>query len=383
MPRALIIDDDEAFRTVFVDLVAREGFAISQASTIEEARARFREDQPDVVLTDLRLGDGKGTDLFDEMEAGRRTEMVVITGHASVDTAVEALRKGASDYLTKPVDMPRLKAVLSNVRRATAFREEVASLRRELRSLGHFGPLIGSSAEMQKVFDLIGRVAPTDATVLITGESGTGKELVAHTVHNLSRRRTTPFLPINCGAISHTLIESELFGHERGSFTGADRMHQGLFERASGGTIFLDEITEMPMESQVKLLRALETGTIMRVGGEQPISVDVRVIAASNRQPEEAIAEGRLREDLFYRLNVFPIWIPPLRSRPGDVELLAQHFLAELNRADGGSKTFTGAALRRLRAHDWPGNVRELKNLVQRRSSSPTRRSAPRPSTPA
>jgi DNA-binding NtrC family response regulator len=219
---------------------------------------------------------------------------------------------------------------------------------------------------MQKVYDLIARVAPTDATVFIVGESGTGKELVAQTVHEHSNRRQESFLPLNCGAVSPTLIESELFGHERGSFTGAERLHKGYFERANQGTLLLDEITEMPIELQVKLLRALETGQIMRIGGERPIEVNVRVVAATNRKPEDAVAQGKLREDLLYRLSVFPIQLPPLRERGDDVEMLADHFLAQLNQGESPSKAFNRAARQRLRTYAWPGNVRELKNVVHR-----------------
>jgi DNA-binding NtrC family response regulator len=219
---------------------------------------------------------------------------------------------------------------------------------------------------MNQVYDLITRVAPTEATVLITGESGTGKDVVAQTLHSLSRRRKGPFLPLNCGAISPNLIESELFGHERGSFTGADRMHKGYFERASGGTLFLDEITEMPLELQVKLLRVLETGMVMRLGGEHPFAVDVRVLAATNRSPEDALREGRLREDLFYRLKVFPLHLPPLRERGSDLGLLVEHFLQEHNRAETTNKKLTESAFARLQAHHWPGNVRELKNVMHR-----------------
>jgi len=365
MPHALIVDDDQNFLTPLAELVEREGFATSVASTLRDARNVIAGKRPDLVLVDLFLGDGQGLDLLDELrESGGLTEVVLITGHASIDTAVEALRKGASDYLTKPVDTARLKTVLGNVLRAHALREEVDTLRAELRKLGRFGSLVGIAPAMQKVYDLIARVAPTDATVLLTGESGTGKEVVAETLHTLSRRRREPFLPVNCGAISPTLIESELFGHERGSFTGADRTHKGYFERATGGTVFLDEITEMPFELQVKLLRVLETGSVLRIGGERPIPVDARVIAATNRNPEEAVSENKLREDLLYRLKVFPIHLPPLRERGDDIELLAQHFLHALNQAEGTTKTFTRAALMRLRAHSWPGNVRELKNLV-------------------
>jgi DNA-binding NtrC family response regulator len=276
------------------------------------------------------------------------------------------MRRGASDYLIKPVDFSRVKQVLTNVARTRELKEQIGNLRGELRKLGRFGPLIGASPPMQRVYDLIARVAQTDATVLLTGETGTGKELAAETVHSLSRRHKEPFLPINCGAVSPTLIESELFGHERGSFTGADRLHRGYYERAHHGTLFLDEITEMPAELQVKLLRVLETGKVTRIGGNESVSADVRVIAATNRKPEEAVAKGKLREDLLYRLNVFPITLPPLRDRREDVDLLAEHFLALLNKEHDTGKEFTRPALNRLRSHTWPGNVRELKNLVHR-----------------
>lgn len=364
MAHALIVDDDANFLLPLAELVEREGFTTSVASSLTDARALIATKPPDLVLTDLFLPDGKGMDLLEDLDSSSGTQVVLVTGHASVDTAVEALRKGATDYLTKPLDVPRLKTVLGNVARAHALREEVGTLRAELRKLGRFGSLVGASAAMQKVYDLISRVAPTDATVLVTGESGTGKELVAESVHALSRRRKAPFLPVNCGAISPNLIESEIFGHERGSFTGADRMHRGYFERAAGGTIFLDEITEMPFELQVKLLRVLETAAVMRIGGERPVPVDARVVAATNRQPDEAVAQGKLREDLLYRLRVFPISLPPLRERDDDVELLSEYFLDVLNTAEGTAKRFTRAAMLRLRAHSWPGNVRELKNLI-------------------
>jgi two-component system response regulator AtoC len=364
MPHALVLEDDLDSQSALAELVERAGFSTSVAGTLEEARALVAKEPPDVALVDLQLPDGNGMDLFRDVERPASTEVVLITGHASVDTAVDALRMGASDYLTKPLDVARLRTVLANVARVRELKEEVGTLRAALRKLGHFGPLIGTSPAMQKVYDMITRVAPTDATVLLTGDSGTGKDLVAQTLHDLSRRRQAPFLPLNCGAVSPNLIESELFGHERGSFTGAERLHKGYFERADGGTLFLDEITEMAVELQVKLLRVLETGTVLRIGGERPVSVDVRVIAATNRRPEDAVAEGKLREDLLYRLKVFPIHLPPLRERGGDVELLAENFLAQLNTAEGTDKMFTKAAMEQLRAHSWPGNVRELKNLV-------------------
>ncbi len=366
MPDALIVDDDTQTLQGLIDLVAREGFTARGARTIEEARSALGNGWPDVVLTDLRLPDGSGLDLLTDIDGNGGTDVIVITGHESVDSAVEALRRGAKDYLTKPLDVARLKSVLANVARTRELKREIKTLRTTLRQLGRFGPLLGASPLMQKTYDLIARVAPTDATVLIVGESGTGKELVAQTIHEHSARRQEAFLPLNCGAVSPTLIESELFGHERGSFTGADRLHKGYFERATSGTLFLDEITEMPIELQVKLLRVLETGKIMRIGGERPLDVDVRVLAASNRRPEDAVAQGKLREDLLYRLSVFPIQLPPVRERGDDVELLADHFLAALNQAEGTNKAFTRAARQRLRTYGWPGNVRELKNVVHR-----------------
>jgi two-component system, NtrC family, response regulator AtoC len=264
------------------------------------------------------------------------------------------------------VNVKALRAILSRVARPADLKTEIGALRDELRRLGRFGRLLGSSTAMQRVYDQIARVAPTAATVLITGESGTGKELVAQTLHELSRRRKQPFLPINCGAISPQLIESEMFGHEKGSFTGAVREHKGYFERASGGTVLLDEITEMPLELQVKLLRVLESGTFMRVGSGREVEVDVRVIACTNRDPDQAVADGKLREDLLYRLRVFPLPLPPLRERGDDVSLLANHFLEDINRGESTNKTFAPATLERFRAYDWPGNVRELKNVVHR-----------------
>ena len=364
-PRALIVDDDPGFLEGLTELVRREGFVVSSASSLNKAREEMAANPPDILLVDLNLPDGTGFDLMEGFEPEQAPEVVLITGKASVETAVESLRRGVADYLTKPVDFARVKMALGNVSRALEMRGEITTLRGELRKLGRFGPMVGSSPAMQKVYDLIGRVAATDACVLISGETGTGKELVAETIHRLSRRNRQPFLPINCGALSAHLIESELFGHERGSFTGAEKMHKGYFERAHGGTLFLDEVTEAT-EIQVRLLRALETSTITRVGGTEPIRVDVRIVAATSRRVDEAVAAGKLREDLFYRLNVFPIHLPPLRERGDDIELLADHVLAELNREAGTAKHFTRACLDRLHRHSWPGNVRELQNVIRR-----------------
>jgi DNA-binding NtrC family response regulator len=363
--KALVVDDERDFRESVAMLVKREGFQVEEADSLAHARARLKDGPMDVVLIDLGLPDGDGLELVrDEEYAG--AAFVVITGNASVDSAVSALREGAADYLTKPVDRARLASVLAHVSRQRALHAEVSTLRGELRALGRFGALIGRSAPMQHVYDLIARVAPTQASVFVTGESGTGKELVAETVHAMSKRRDGPFVAVNCGAISPTLIESELFGHERGSFTGADRRRRGYFEQAGGGTLLLDEITEMPIELQVKLLRVLETGCVTRVGSTESLPVDVRVIAASNRDPQKAVQEGILREDLLYRLCVFPIHLPPLRERGDDIEVLAQHFLALVNRKESSSKRWDDAALARLREYEWPGNVRELRNSVER-----------------
>jgi len=366
MPHLLIVDDDPEALEWLTELARAEGFTVSAADSLRSARIHMARLQPDVLLTDLQLPDGRGVELVNDIESRESTELVVITGHASVESAVEALRLGATDYMVKPVDVERLKAILRRVPRSGELRQEIGELRDELRKLGRFGHILGSSPPMQKLYDQLGRVAPTSATVLIMGESGTGKELAAQTLHDMSRRKKSPFLPLNCGAVSPQLIESELFGHEKGSFTGADRQHKGYFERANGGTLFLDEITEIPQELQVKLLRVLETGAFMRVGTTTPISTDVRILAATNRNPESAVADGKLREDLYHRLNVFPIHMPLLRDRTSDIELLAQHFLDQLNKQESAAKSFSPAAIAGLYAHSWPGNVRELKNYVQR-----------------
>jgi DNA-binding NtrC family response regulator len=366
MPHALVIDDDAGFREAVAEVVRDHGFTLDLAASLREARRHLEKRLPDVVLLDLRLPDGRGSEMLTELSGESTADIVVITGNASVDSAIEALRSGAADYLVKPLDVARLRAVLTNALRRSELGQEVESLRRDLRELGRFGAMLGSSPAMQALYDAISRVAPTNATVFIRGESGTGKELVAQTVHSLSRRRKQRFLALNCGAVSPQLIESELFGHERGSFTGAERLHRGYFERADGGTLFLDEITETPLELQVRLLRILETRMISRVGGEQEIETDVRIIAATNRDPEQAVADGKLRQDLLYRLAVFPLEIPPLRERGSDVLLLSEAFLAALNRAEDGEKYFTPRAREALAAHSWPGNVRELKNAVER-----------------
>lgn len=366
MPHALVVDDDRETVDALAKLVQLEGLTTDTAQTLQEARIKMSRRRPDIVLLDLGLPDGEGMDLFDDVESRETTQIVLITGNASIETSIQALRLGATDYLIKPVNIKQLKSILSRVERPGDLKVEIHTLRDELRRLGRFGHLLGSSPAMQSVYDQIARVAPTAATVLITGESGTGKELVAQTLHDLSNRHRAPFLAVNCGAISPQLIESEMFGHEKGSFTGATREHKGYFERANGGTLFLDEITEMPIELQVKLLRVLETGMFMRVGSDREVETDVRVIAATNRIPEEAVTAGKLREDLLYRLQVFPLALPPLRARGDDVEQLAQQFLITLNDTENQRKVFAPAAMNRLKAYTWPGNVRELKNVIHR-----------------
>ncbi|MFL6199985.1 MAG: sigma-54-dependent transcriptional regulator [Thermoanaerobaculia bacterium] len=365
MPHALAVDDDPNFLSALAELIEGQGFTTNTACTLRDARAQVSHRTPDVALVDLYLPDGSGIELLKDLEIGSTTEVVLMTGHADVESAVQALRLGASDYLTKPLDIGRLKSILANVASVQPT-PSVSTPQEQTQESDRLGLLLGASQPMQAVYEMITRVAPTDASVFFIGESGTGKDLAAQTLHIISKRSKAPFMPLNCGAISPTLIESELFGHERGSFTGAARRHKGYFERSHTGTLFLDEITEMPIELQVKLLRVLETGQLNRIGGDQPVEVDVRVIAATNRDPHKAVSEGKMREDLLYRLQVFPIHMPPLRERNEDVQLLADHFLGQLNERQGSSKRFTDDSMERLRSHTWPGNVRELKNVVHR-----------------
>ena len=366
MTHVLIVDDDVDSSAMLGELIAMQGFTVATANTLRDARKQLAMQAPDLVLLDLRLPDGSGMDLFADPELLANSEVILVTGHASLETSILALRLGAVDYIVKPITSKQLQGVLSRVTKPAVLKAEVAGLTANVASSGNFGQLWGRSPPMLRVYEQITRVAGTGVTVFITGESGTGKEVVAQTIHDLSRRRKMPFLGVNCGAISPNLIESEIFGHEKGSFTGADRQHQGFFERAAGGTLFLDEITEMPLDLQVKLLRVLETGRFMRVGAAQSQETDVRIIAATNRLPMQAVADGRLRADLMYRLNVFPIELPPLRERLSDVALLAERFLRLISEQEGKNKQFSPEALERLSAYHWPGNVRELRNVVQR-----------------
>lgn len=366
MPHILIVDDDKASAQALAQIVLMENFTVAITYCLAEARAQINKRPPDVILTDLMLPDGQGLELFDDIVHLKNTEIILMTGHASLETSIEALRLGFKDYLTKPLNIEHLKTVLSHIPKPCDLKDEIVALRSELRELGRFGRLIGASKAMQSVYDQIVRVAPSIASVLIIGESGTGKEAVAQTIHELSTRRKNTFLPVNCSAISPQLIESELFGHEKGSFTGAIKERKGYFEQASGGTLFLDEITEMPIDLQAKLLRVLETGCITPVGSNANIQTDVRIVAATNRIPDEAVTQGKLREDLLYRLQVFPLNLPPLRERLDDVALLAEFFIQELNRIEGQNKRLMPDAITKLRTYNWPGNVRELKNALHR-----------------
>lgn len=366
VPHALIVDDDEAFTGATADFLRGEGLSVATAGDLAQAREALAGWTPDIVLVDLMLPDGSGLDLVPGLD--QKPRVIVITGHPSVETAIGAIRERVDDYLVKPVDPAELRSCVTRALADGQAEESAASPARwqcDDAETAQFGLLFGVSDAMNEVFDAIEKVAPTDATVLLQGESGTGKELVAQAIHEASGRRGR-FLALNCGAIAENLIGSELFGHEKGSFTGATRRHHGYFERASGGTLFLDEITEMPVDLQVNLLRVLETNRIVRIGGDEEVRIDARLIAATNSEPRQAVVHGRLREDLYFRLNVFPMRLPSLRERPQDIPLLAQRFLDELNERHATSKSFTDAALSRLRSHKWPGNVRELRHVIQR-----------------
>jgi len=362
----LVVDDDRQFGASLQSLLKQQGFDVEGADSLAAARAALAANEYDAVLVDHHLPDGDEIALLKKCAERGATELIVITGHATVSSAVDALKDGALDYLTKPIDHAKLESTLANLRRTNTLKREVRALRRELLKHGKYGAIVARSASMRTVLEQIARVAPTDASVLIEGESGTGKEVVAQAIHELSLRRDAPLIPVNCGAIPEALIESELFGHERGSFTGADKMHRGFFERADGGTLFLDEISEMPMRLQVRLLRVLETDRVQRIGSDDSIATNVRVLAATNRDPLQAIRDGRLREDLYFRLAVFPIKLPSLREREGDIPLLAQHFLDLLNEAHSTTKRWDAGTLDELAQREWTGNVRELKNAVYR-----------------
>jgi DNA-binding NtrC family response regulator len=370
MPKAkvLIADDESASRTGLEQLLRGWGYDVATAADGEEALERFSEFQPALIIADLVMPKMDGLALLRAI-GGDSTgpSLIILTGHGTIETAVEAMRQGAYDYLTKPVEVERLRILMEKALERGAVLKEVKVLRHQLRHLGRLGPMVGSTPAMHEVYRLIELAAPSATPVLIWGESGTGKELVARTIHDLSPRRTGPFVPINCAAIPETLLESEIFGHEKGAFTGAVDRRMGCFELAEGGTIFLDELAEMRVSTQAKFLRILEEGSFRRLGGKAELRVDVRVVAATNKDPLQALRDGLLREDLYYRLNVFSLHLPPLRERLDDLPLLIESLLQEFNAKHG--KVLRGVearALEFLQGHDWAGNVRELRNVLER-----------------
>jgi len=353
----LIVDDNVEFQSTVADLAALANCRVTRATTLREARRAARDRQFDLLVLDLDLPDGSGLDLLDELDLVTLGQIAVVTGHPSVDSAIRAVRLPIVDYLVKPLAPDALNKLFERARLHARAHPPGAT--------DEFSGMIGQSVQMKALFDRIERVARHDMTVFIHGESGTGKELVARAVHERSGR-SGEFVALNCGAIAPDLLSSQLFGHERGAFTGASQSHAGFFERAEGGTLFLDEITEMPAPLQVYLLRVLESRTLTRVGGTREVPIDVRVIAATNRDPTAAVSNGSLRGDLYYRLADFPIELAPLRDRPEDVAPLAQRFLERLNERYGTRRFLTAELLRQWTARPWPGNVRELRHVVQR-----------------
>jgi two-component system response regulator PilR (NtrC family) len=366
--RILVVDDERSMRELLMIVLRREGHQVLLAEDGPTAVAQLEREPIDVLISDIKMPGMSGVDVL--REAKRIDPDIVgimVTAYASTETAVEALRLGAYDYLTKPFDVEELKAKVRNALERRTLRQENVLLKRALRSSSAFSNIIGRSKPMQDVFDLVETVAPTNSTILVTGESGTGKELVARAVHTNSLRRDQAFVALNCGALPETLLESELFGHMRGAFTGAAITKKGLLEAAERGTVFLDEISEMSPMMQVKLLRVLQERKFRRVGGNEEIDADIRIIAATNRDLTRAVADGTFREDLFYRINVIPIHLPPLRERREDITPLAEHFVAKYREQMGKSITgLSPEALCWLEAGDWPGNVRQLENVIER-----------------
>ncbi len=366
--RVLIVEDEPSTRLGLTELVRTWGFITDAAGDGQEALERITAFRPSIIISDLVMPRMGGLELLRALkDDGGAFTVVILTAQGTVETAVEAIKEGAYDYLTKPIEPQRLKILLDKIVERQDTLREVKVLRKQLREHGTFGRMIGSSQQMRKVYQVIEQAAPTSASVLIWGESGTGKELVAQTIHQLSPRAQLPFVPINCAAIPETLLESEIFGHEKGAFTGAVDRREGCFELADRGTLFLDEIAEMTPATQVKLLRVLQERRFRRLGGRNEQSVDVRVITATNANPGDAVKSGRLREDLYYRLNVFAIELPPLRYRKEDLALLIQSFLTEFNARNNKTvSALDAAAMRILEQYNWPGNVRELRNVIER-----------------
>lgn len=363
----LIIDDEKNIREGLSAALELDGYSVKLAANGAEGLALIEKGDIDLVITDLRMPGVSGEEVLAKVRGeSPGIPVIVLTGHGSIDTAVDAMRNGAYDFLTKPLSLDRLSLI---VKRALAGRElEIrhSSLQQELDAKTSFESIIGKSNEMQRIFQMVRKAADSKASVLITGESGTGKELIANALHNLSPRKDNPFIKVHCAALSETLLESELFGHEKGAFTGAASRKRGRFELANTGTIFLDEIGEINQNVQIKILRVLQDKRFERVGGEETLEVDVRVIAATNRNLEEEITQGRFREDLFYRLNVVHIQVPPLRDRKDDIPLMLNAFLDEFNRENNKSITgFDSRSRSALYKYDWPGNIRQLRNCVE------------------
>jgi DNA-binding NtrC family response regulator len=366
--RILVAEDDRTTRDAWSELIVAWGYKVKTAENGEIALNEIAAYDPHILLLDLNLPKKNGLQVLQELnDRGLRIPTIVISGEGGIPEVVKTIKLGAYDYLRKPVDPSHLKVMLGNLAAHITVAEENERLRRRLMEAGKLGPMVGQSRAMQQVMVQVKQVAPTSASVIIHGESGTGKEVVARTIHELSPRSNGPYVAINCAALPENLMESELFGHERGSFTGADRRREGCFELANGGTLLLDEIVEMKIELQAKLLRVLEEGTLRRVGGTADVALDVRVLAATNRNLEQSIREGRFREDLFYRLHVFSIELPTLDRRRDDIPLLVDHFIKELGPQMG--KDIRGAdndCLEALKTRRWPGNIRQLRNTVER-----------------
>jgi two-component system nitrogen regulation response regulator NtrX len=365
MAKILIVDDETSIQRAVRQLFEYEDHTVAVASDGPEALEAASSFRPDVIFLDVKMPGMDGLEVLARLrQADPGAVVVMVSGHGTINTAVEATRKGAFDFLEKPLDSDRLRVTLRNALEVKGLSESVNKLRSEVESRYE---MVGSSFQIRHVLERIERVAPTDARVLITGENGTGKELVARAIHRLSQRSEGPFVEVNCAAIPSELIESELFGHIKGSFTGAVSDRAGKFEQADGGTLFLDEVGDMSLAAQAKVLRALEQGVVTRVGGAKAIRVDVRVVAATNKELPAEIEGGRFREDLFYRLNVVPIHVPPLRERREDIPMLVRHFVEHMARADRVTpRRFTEDAVKRLASLEWPGNVRELRNTVER-----------------
>jgi two-component system response regulator HydG len=364
----LVVDDDQAHRTMLRTLLTGWGYAVTEADDGESAITRVHEQPFDLILMDIRMIRVSGLEALAEIKTyNPAIPIIIMTAYSSVETAVDALKKGAYDYLTKPLDFDELKLTVERAMDHSHLKEENRLLRESLGSQFDRHNIVGRSPTMVRLLETVAQVAPTEATVLITGESGTGKELIAGAIHFNSPRREKPFIKMNCAAVTETLLESELFGHEKGAFTGAYRRKEGRFRQADQGSLFLDEISEMSMAMQAKLLRVLQEQEFTRVGGEETIRVDVRVIAATNKELAQKIEQGFFREDLFYRLNVVTLNVPPLRDRKEDIPLLAQHFLDEFAVKNKRQvKGFTPQVMDRMLKYQWPGNVRELMNAVER-----------------